>query len=403
MCCIGVALSCGYMLIPCSVPTNYIVFLFANRLLYNTAASLSMVLGSLLFIQVPLRNTRQRFLVVGVVIIYNTLDLLRLNYLSSLSWFTAYVEIFNVINWFTMIVTFAYCLRKGHPSISLWSRIVMQFCSMVLVMYLFLCGIELVTVLFTSTGVSGSVWQPFVFALFLLWCNVSQRVMQSLARRTAINISISEQRFPSWFDLLRAQMFLFLPYSMQLAYYRLLFVNLGVWYFEALAIGMHFLQDLLLYPCRILPSVRKLERHVLSRSRLGRLILSPVLPLTVHLDILCADFVIRKLAEVTTLILFVIRLWLFRSVSFVSECSSDTTMTLDEVFDLQKVSGAFLVMEMCSTMIMYWVATHTTQVRRAFLFKVCFTWEPLVYFVGCIVVTNCSVVFADALRHVKFE
>jgi len=227
------------------------------------------------------------------------------------------------------------------------ATVLLQFSGAVFTYYIFLTVIESVWLKIFDVGADFN-----LIVMFFVWCTLCQRVLQSLSRRIAIGIAQVEGHPVQWYDLLRSQCFLFRAYTFQGAYYRLIFQKVDTWESLLLLIAMHILQEVLLYPVRLLPRVREFERWFLSRSRIGRRILSPVLPMSVWMDIHYLDFFLKKVADISTLLLFVARCLICRYASWVSDCYTPRKWTSKLFLELLLVvSGVLFVSEMASGLV----------------------------------------------------
>jgi len=185
---------------------------------------------------------------------------------------------------------------------------------------------------------------------------------------------------------------LFSPVS-QGAFYRLIFQEIYSWESKLLLIAMHILQEVILYPVRLLPRVREWERRFLSRSRIGLQILSPVLPMSVWIDIHYLDFFLKKAAELSTLVLFVMRILLCRYASWISDCYTPKTWTSEVFLELLQLSGALLVSEMASLLI---VMYYFRGIRRAFVIRTIAPSRQLMVLFGlCVILSTCDVTYED--------
>jgi len=191
-----------------------------------------------------------------------------------------------------------------------------------------------------------------------------------------------------------------LAYSTQGAYYRLIFLDIDSWEVKLLLIAMHILQEVLLYPVRLLPRVREWERRFLSRSRIGLQILSPVLPMSVWIDIHYLDFFLKKVAELSTLVLFVVGCSVCRYAPWISDCYTPRTWTFEFYLEVLVLSGVLFVSEMASGLIAIY---FFRSIRRTFVIRAVLASSQLrVLFGLCVITTTCAVTFDDALKHVKW-
>ena len=387
---IALALSCGYMFIPCAIPTDFLIFLFVNRNVYGICASLAMISTTLLFLRVEIATPA---VLIVAVILYSAMDLVKFVFLQPIfSTSFSYLEAFNSINYTLMLFLFQYWTKLGCTVIT------GQFWAVCITFYVYLLVITMVAVQVVSD--QGPLIQTLIFACFFAWCTLCQRLFQSLCRRIVVGIAIRENRPVEWFDLVRGQCIMALPYSIQGAYYRLIFVAVDRWYMVVILIAMHVAQELILYPLRALPTVREWERSILSRSRLGRRILFPVLPMSVNIDMHCFDYTLRKVADVTTLLLFVVRCVICRNLDYLSSCFSPATWSDEQYKSLLILSAAVLVTECASGAVGYYMMS---KVGRGFVTRAVMEVRHLRVFFGLmVIVTSCSVTYADALRHVKF-
>ena len=387
---VSIILAVGYMWIPCEVPTDFNLFLFVNRAIYNVGASLVNMAATLLFLP---ENVATPGVAMMVVMVYSILDQLKTRYLQKTEFFSTYAEVFNVTNYTSMFVIFAFWGKLG------CSWIMAQFVVLVLTMYVFVCVLQIVAI--DGGSEQDPLIQTLIFVAFFVWCTLCQRVMQSLSRRIACGIAAREGRAVEWFDLVRSQCFLFHAYSLQGAYYRQIFIAVNTWYMEVVLIAMHVAQELILYPLRAHPTVREWERSFLSRTSLGRRVLHPVLPMSVNIDIHCMDYTLRKVAEVTQNLLFVARCVVCR-YGYMSPCYSPATWSTRQLQSLLILSAAVFVTEIASGVLgVYFMKRQG--VARGFVTGAVTEGKSLRgYFVLVVVTTSCSVTFADALRHVKF-
>jgi hypothetical protein len=393
----------AYLLIPCSVPTSFTQFVFLNRLAFDTVAVLAMVVMGLLLLKERARWSRSDiFLVLAMVVAYDAQDISKMFLLSQQSWFADYVQVFNGFNWALGMSLYFYWLRREHPSIAFKSKVCLYYILTVAVLFAYVCLLELFTVKFEYLSSLGQGIQTLTFIAFFVWTNLCIRLLQMLTRRIQCSIARLERRPVTWHDLLRAQMFVFFAHCAQLSYYRLLFINVHDWYMEGVLIAVHVIQETLLYPVRLLESVRGLERRVMADLPAWlRFVAYPVLPLSVWMDLHCADYFLRKLAEVSTLVVFVSQLLLFRG-GYMAACYTTTTFTAERYASLFYLCSVLLFIEVVSGLLVVHRVVYG-RAQRGFLFHHLVRSKLNRTFLAiAIVVTSCSSTFADALRHVKF-
>ena len=387
-------LAIAYVCLPCSVPTNHELFILTNRVLYTICAASCQAALAMVFLGKEF-ITRMRLEFFIMVALEVGQDALKTTYLSGASWFTGFwLEIFNATNWMFMVLIFVYWAWPNADA-----TVLVQFACSVLLYYVYICVLEVVALQISQLA-ANRLLQSFFFVVFFMWCTFCQRIMQSLARRITIGMARVAQRPVDWYDLLRGQCFLFLAYIMQGTYYRLIFVEVDAWQVQIVLISMHVLQELLLYPLRMLPRIRERERWFLSRSSIGLRILSPVLPMSLWIDLHYLDYFMRKVAELSTLLLFAARCILCRYGPWIRECYTPRTWAKDEFRQLLVLSGVLFVCELLSTVISQYFMRGE---RRGFVVRaVAFSTHLRVVFGLCVIVANCSVTFSDALKHVKF-
>ena len=393
----------AYLLIPCRVPTDFTQFVFLNRLIFNTIAALTMILLGLLLLRERKRWGSADAAAIGALVVaYNTQDIAKLYLLSHQWWFDDYVQVFNGLNWIIGMGLYFYWLRMEHPTIPLWSKVTVYYSATVAVLFAYLCLLEIFTMKFQYLSSLGNVVQALTFVGFFMWTNLCVRALQMLTRRIHCVIARLENRHVTWHDLLRAQLFVFFAHCAQLSYYRLLFINVDDWYMEGVLIAVHVVQETLLYPVRLLERVRGFERQVMANlPGFLRFVAYPVLPLSVWMDLHCADYFLRKVAEIATLVVFVAQLLVFRN-GYMQECFTAATFTAERYQSLFYLCGVLLLVEVVSGLLVVHRVVYG-EIRRGFLFHHIVRPRINRLFLAIVIVcTNCSSTFADALRHVKF-
>jgi len=220
----SLVLATAYICLPCEVPTDYYLYMFTHRALYEAFASLC--LSSLA--ATSLRKNFKALEIVFVLILSITIDLLWTMYLlptfvSRATWLTGM--------WFLLTTDLWAVLSHGGPWV-LWffywawhradATVLFHITCLILTYYMYLVVLE--DVYGNISQVDGNHWvQSCLFVIFLAWSTLCQRILQSLSRRIAIGIARVEGRPVQWYDLLRSQCFLFLAYTTQGAFYRLIF------------------------------------------------------------------------------------------------------------------------------------------------------------------------------------
>ena len=393
----SLVLAIAYICLPCEVPMNYYLFLFTHRALYNMFASLLQSSMAALFLRKKFTFAEIAF----ILILYNTYDLLVQYFWYSLgldSWgfITVLVGILvNAGNWLFMVVSF-FVWAWPHAD----ATVLIQFTCLVMTFYIYLSGLFIIWAQISAGLKVNTVIDSIFFAIFFAWNTLCHRVLQSLSRRVAIGIARVEGRPVQWYNLLRSQCFLFMAYATQGATYRLIFQKISRVEVQIVLIAMHILQEVLLYPVRLFPRVREWERKFLSRSRIGRQILSPVLPMSVWIDVHYLDFFLKKVADLATLVLFVARIVLCRYASWISDCYTPKTWTSEFFFELLELSGPVFVSEMASGLISLY---FFRSIGRNFVIRaVASSRQLMVLFCICIVVTTCGVTYGDSTKYVIF-
>jgi len=389
-------LAIAYICLPCTVPTNRNLFLFTTRAFYIICSTFCLISMEMLFLRMDFGKIRTSTVAAVAVLAFGQ-DLLKNVYLSSvfLSSLTGFwLFIFNAYNWLFMALVFVFFAWPQADSTTM-----VQLVCAVMFHYVYIDVLEVVTLQFSKQGMSHSL-QSFFFIVFFVWCTLCQRVLQSLGRRITIGMACVAQRHVDWYDMLRSQCFLFLAYMMQGTFYRLIFVEVGDWHQQIVLISMHVFHEWLMYPLRIRPRVRERERWLFSRSKMGRLSLFPVLPMSLWIDLHYLDYFLRKLAELSTLVLFALRCVLCRYGMWIQECYTPMTWTDDTFKQVIVLSGVLFVSEMVSTVIsLYFMQGE----RRGFVVRAVTSSTRLRIFFGlCAIMANCTAVFSDALQHVKF-
>ena len=180
-----------------------------------------------------------------------------------------------------------------------------------------------------------------LIVMFFVWCTLCQRVLQSLSRRIAIGIAQVEGHPVQWYDLLRSQCFLFRAYTFS-----------GI-------------------------------------------------PMSVWMDIHYLDFFLKKVADISALVIFVARCLICRYASWVSDCYTPRKWTSKLFLELLLVlSGLLFVSEMASGLVSMY---YFRGIRRTFVIRAVLSSKQLrVLLCVCVIATSCAVTFDEALQYVKF-